>query len=129
MHQDIQLDPLQQEHIDHTLIEWHHWCSAESEAIGYPRTAAGCGMWRASRQYDDHNGSIDAYAENVICQAVDNLIAGMIDPYRSALHMEARNLVTARVWRSARVDQDRAEEIIQDARAMLWQRMAFNGLV
>ena len=126
---DMTLDALQQEHISHTLAEWHHWCQADDTVTGYPKSAAGCGMWRASRQYDHDNGAIDAAADAALSQAVDNIIRAMIDPYRSALHMEARNLCSARVWRSARVDECRADEIVRDARLMLWQGMVRDGLV
>lgn len=129
MKRDITLDALQLEHIDHLLAEWHHWCKAEKTATGYPRTAAGCSQYRASRQYDLHNGALDQDADNALSQAVDATIAKMADPWRSALHIEARNLTSARVWESPRIPAEMVALVTRQAKQMLWGQMYAMELV
>jgi len=116
------------EQIDHWLGSWHQWCSSVRGARGYPGTAAGCSMYRASRQHDDSNGALDHAADSAESQAVDSVISRITQPHNAALHMEARCIATARVWRSARVDQADAERIVREAREMLWMGMEREGL-
>ena len=116
------------EQIDHWLGSWHQWCSSVRGVGGYPATAAGCGMYRASRQRDDWNGALDHAAEVAESKAVDGVINKIAQPHNAALHMEARFLATSRVWRSARVDQADAERIVREAREMLWMGMEREGL-
>lgn len=129
MKRDMTLDALQLEHIDHLLAEWHHWCKAEKLAIGYPKTAAGCAQYRASRQYDDGNGALDQDADNAMSQAVDGVIRETPDPWRSALHIEARNLTSARAWSSPRIPAEMIELVTTQAKLILWVELARLELV
>lgn len=125
---DDGLHDLIKEHIDHLLASWHQWASSERWGNGYPSVAAGCGQYRASKQYDDTNGALDMAADVAQAQVVDSIIRTIHNPHNAALHMEARCLATARVWRSARVDQADAERIVREARAMLWMGLVEEGL-
>lgn len=122
------LQELISEQIDHWLSSWHQWCSSIRGVGGYPGVAAGCGMYRASRQHDDANGALDHAADTAEAQAVDSVISRVPNPHNAALHMEARCLATARVWRSASVDQAEAERIVREAREMLYMGMQREGL-
>ena len=122
------LDELIQEHIDHLLKSWHMWSSVERHGQGYPGTAAGCAMYRASRQHDMENGAIDHATDMLQAQAVDGVIRKMPDPHRSALHFEARNLCSSRVWMSARIDLSEAERVVREARQMFWARIVSEGV-
>ena len=129
MNRDITLDALQQEHISHLLRAWHSWASSDRVGTGYPGTAAGCSLYRASRQNDDWNGALDIAADIAEARVVDAVISRMVDPYRSALAFEARNLCSpGRVWRSARVDVESVEAVVADARLMLWHGLVKAGM-
>lgn len=128
MQRDIALDTLQHEQIDHWLIGWHKWSASVRDGAGYPGTAAGCGMYRASRQYDDGNGAMDLAADIAEAKAVDGVISRMDAHHKAALHIEARNLCSARVWSSPRVDREQLAILTQDARRLLWLGMVKEGL-
>lgn len=129
MKRDLTLDALQTEHIDHLLAEWHHWCKAEKIAIGYPGTAAGCAQYRASRQHDDQNGALDQDADNAMSQAVDGAIREMPDPWKSALHTEAKNLTSSRVWTNPRIPAEMIALVTAQAKSLLWWELANLNLV
>lgn len=129
MKRNQSLDALQLEHIDHLLGEWHHWSKSKSIGLGYPKTAAGCSQYRASRQYDDSNGAIDQDADTALCQAVDAAIEAMADPWRTALHIEARNLTSSKVWTSPRVPAEMLEMVTRQAKRILWESLEFAELV
>lgn len=118
------------QHLDEILSEWHRWMRSYSPSLGYSPRAAGFAMYRASRQYDHDDGRDDESEE--MSQAVDAEVSKMADPHRSAIHMAARNLCTARnVWVSARVQacgRD-ADQVIAEARQMLWGRLVAVGMV
>lgn len=128
MNRDITLDALQQEHISHLLKRWHEWSSCDRVGTGYPGTAAGCSMYRASRQHDYDNGALDDEADNDMSRAVDKIISRMETPHRIALSFEARNLSGAHVRRSLRIDAQAVEAVTQDARLALWNGLVKDGL-
>ena len=121
------LDSIQSEHVDTWLKLWHSWATSERYGTGYPGVAAGCVMYRASRQYDDQNGALDRAADIAEAKAVNGVIQGMDTDYQSALAMEALSLCSVRVFRSARLG-DRFKEVVPLARAALWDGMATAGL-
>jgi hypothetical protein len=117
--------------LDQLLAMWHRWQDSYRLKTGYPKTAAGCSQYRCSRQWDDSNGALDLDADVAMCEAIDAEVNRMADPHRTAIHVEARNLVSVRVFRSARLTEDPAElrRITAEARAMLWKRLESAGVV
>lgn len=106
---------------------WHSASSSVRHGGGYPSTAAGCSLYRPSRQYDDENGALDAAADIALARAVDEVIETMEALHRAALSMEARNLCTVRVCHAARLGDD-AAQVVRQARALLWLGMDKKGL-
>jgi hypothetical protein len=114
------------------LSRWHSWACDERTALGYPTVAVSAKQYRASRQYDDANGSLDQDIENVVMAAVDSCVWSLHDPYRTAIHINARNLCTGlTVWRSPRLpDGDLARAmLVSDARGLLMTRLKARELV
>jgi hypothetical protein len=114
--------------VDEWLKMWHTRSSSERHGGGYPGTAAGCSLYRPSRQYDDENGALDAATDIAIADAVGEVISTMTVLHQAALSMEARNLCSVRVWRSARVPSQDAAAVIKLAKVELWDGMERRGL-
>lgn len=114
------------------LARWHAWSVHTPPAIGYYKENPSCRLYRASRQYDDHNGALDSDAENSIMQAVDAAIDRMLQPWKTAVEFNARNLVTgASVWRSPRLPADDIERahVVMHARAKLMLSLEQDGVL
>lgn len=114
------------------LGRWHRWACDYRTAVGYPTAAAYLAQYRTSRQYDDVNGALDGDVENCIMSGVDGCLNSVPQPYRNALHLNARNLVTGlTVWRSPRLpDDDMARaQLVAEARAMLLKRLRVREMV
>jgi hypothetical protein len=118
--------------LDGLLIVWRKWQQAESVGQGYPTTAPGCKLYRASRQYDDSNGALDSDMDATLGAAVDAHIEEIAQPHKTALHLDARNLVTGvSVWSSARLPIDPMARaiIVAEARGQLIRRLQSAGLM
>ncbi len=122
--------------LDDLLLRWHRWASQEQHAAGYPHECPSCKFWRASRQYDDSNGSLDAHVDDVLMQGIDIVIERIGQPHNTALAVYARNLSAdakgaPRVWTSARLPADReaVAAILLDAREMLSVELRRVGLL
>lgn len=118
--------------LDDILCRWHQWASAGSVARGYASRALVCGEFRVSRQYDDMNGALDDELEHTTMKTVDFQVSEMQDPWRSAIHANARALVVgAAVWSSPRLPSDRLERlhVIAEARVQLSERLLVAGVL
>ena len=118
--------------LDALLIMWHTFASQESIGWGYPSRAPASHQYRVSRQYDYENGAIDGDADRAIAEAVGHQVGKMADPYRTALHINARNLKTGvSVWASPRLPANQMERarVVADARQMLASRLMADGLM
>lgn len=118
--------------LDGLLIIWHTWASGEQVGQAYPSSAPGCALYRASRQYDTENGAMDGDVDSAIGAAVDAAVQKMENPYRTAIHINARNLVIkVSVWGSARLPVDPVEraKIMATARDQLRRRLQSDGLL
>jgi hypothetical protein len=115
--------------VDEWLKMWHSWASSVRQAGGYPGVAPGCSLYRASRQYDDTNGALDAAADISTAKAVGEVIERMSHLHQAALSMEARNLCSARVWQSARIPSEDAIKVVKEAKVILWENMKHMELV
>lgn len=99
------------------------WWRVESQynpVEGYPVECPSCAGYIASRQYDDANGSMETDLRGRQASHIGNIVNSMPDPFRTALHILARNHATGlKVWTSVRIPADRREEVTQIALAML----------
>ena len=107
------------------LVLWHKRKSLWMPVEGYPRECPSTAGFKGSRQFDDVNGQQEADAESQLCQHIENVIngdsryyPGIAEPYRTALHMVARNRASGvSVWTSARLpaDADKRAEVVAEA--------------
>ncbi len=117
--------------LDELLSSWHRWAKGESHADGFASTSAGLGDWRASRQWDDQNGALDGELDKSTMKTVDFQVSQMADPYRAAIHMNAKNLAAGRnVFQSPRVPTGiEGANILKAGRAMLVLRLVNAGVI
>lgn len=99
--------------IELLCLWWRHesqWTPVEGYPIECPSTRG----WRASRQYDDTNSAAETDARGQLAVHIGHIVAGIEEPYRTALHMLARNRSSGvSVWVSPRLPADK------DARAAI----------
>lgn len=122
---------VEDELINDFLWRWHKREIRTPPLLGYPGHAAGCGLYRASRQRDDENGALDADVDNIILREVGRCIERVDDPYRTALYLNARNLVSGvEVWTSPRMPPDPLERryILIEARARFLYELKDAGI-
>ena len=104
--------------IELLCLWWRHesqWTPVE----GYPRECPSTAGYRASRQYDDQNGSQEADARSQLAVHIGHIVAAIEEPYRSALHMVARNRSSGvSVWVSPRLPADKDARAAVVAEAM-----------
>lgn len=117
--------------LDDLLCQWSAWAQGEQAARGYGNSAAGFSLYRASRQYDDSNGGLDAELDKSTMRTVDFQVSQMEDPYRAAIHMNAKNLAAGRdVFKSPRVPAGiEGANILRTARAALIFRLVNAGVI
>jgi hypothetical protein len=117
--------------LDDLLSSWHRWAKGETHVDGYASTSAGLGDWRASRQWDDQNGSLDGELDKSTMKTIDFQVSQMVDPYRAAIHMNAKNLAAGRqVFQSPRVPTGiEGANILKTARATLILRLVNAGVI
>ena len=107
--------------IDDALRLWHRWASAGRPVEGYPTECPSCRMSKASRRQESQYDDAESDHANDLAALIDQIIGRMQDPYRTALHLNARNIATGHyVWVSARLPEDRQERaaIVGKARDM-----------
>jgi len=108
------------------LSRWHSWANDARTALGFPTESSSCKFYRPSKQYDWDNGASDQDAENRTMAAFESCVYKVPEPFRTALHFNARNLATGlSVWRSPRLPEDDLARalLLTDARAMLLARL------
>lgn len=117
--------------LDDLLQSWHRWAQGEQHADGFASTSAGLSDWRCSRQWDDTNGALDGELDKSTMKTVDFQVSQMADPYRAAIHMNAKNLAAGRdVFRSPRVPAGiEGANILKTARATLTIRLVNAGVI
>ena len=113
------------------IASWHQWAAGEQASRGYSNTAAGFSLYRTSRQHDDGNGSLDAECDKSTMRTIDFQVSQMQDPYRAAIHMNAKNLAAGRdVFRSPRLPVGiEGAEVLRVARATLILRLVNAGVI
>lgn len=118
--------------LNQILAEWHRFQEPYSQGKGFPGTAAGMEQYRASRQYDDENGALDAQLHSQTMRTVGFEVWQMVSPWRDAILINARNLALGMtVFRSPRLPdcEMRRAEILVEARDKLALRLEKAGLL
>ena len=118
--------------LDDLLVLWHHSCMHYRVTRGWASRSAGMGQYRASRQYDDTNGALDEQLTGVTIKAVEFQVSEMAEPFKSAIHANAKNLASGcRVWSSPRLPESAMERtaLISQARSMLLNRLHGAGVL
>lgn len=117
--------------LDSILAQWHRWCSSYS-AIASCSAAPMFREVRPTRQWETMYDINDRQIEDSTMEAVDFHVSELPADQRTALQINARNLVTGRsVWTSARLPtdlQDRAM-LLGVARAALVVRLSDAGIL
>lgn len=113
------------------LVQWHRWGTRCSMGKGYPTRDATCRGARASRQYDDDNGALDAAIDDSVMESFDAAAYRVHQPWLTALQFQARNMATAAVWTSPRLPTDPMERAVLtlEARNRLMKELARNGIL
>lgn len=123
---------LRQDLLDDLLSRWDHWLQPIHVGRGHSTSSAGCGLYRASRQYDDQNGALDEQVEHQVMQGVQACVEKLGLQHRVAIHIEARNVrLGVSVWRSPRLpaDQLQARAVIDAARLRMVELLCGAGLM
>ena len=100
------------------LVLWWRYESQIPAVEGYPRECPSTAGYRASRQYDSDNGAFETDERGQLASRIGYIVNGMDEPYRTALHILARNRATgSAVWTSPRLPQDKDEraEVVSEA--------------
>lgn len=129
MHDDL---PGKDETLNDLLSRWHRWSCGYTFGKGYPTADSACRSARASRQYDDQNGALDAVIEQRIMEAVDAAVYQLQQPYLTAIQVLARNLYCgAQVWQSPRLPRDPLARgaLVGQARKQLAGRLMDRGVM
>lgn len=117
--------------LDDLLAEWHRWAKGFQPVASHGTSAMFTGV-KSSRQWDSENEATDGSLHNEQMKAVDFAVNELEPLHRTALQIQARNLVTGRsVWKSARLPEDVKERavILADARINLQKRLTILGIM
>ncbi len=119
--------------LDSLLSDWHAWCASyRPVTLGYAPRDSTCGDFRTSRQWDDSNGTLDAYVDELTLKATDRQIRALQEPHHTAVVIHARNLgCRVAVWRSPRLpaDPDERRAVIDCALDLLTGRLLACGIL
>lgn len=125
-------DPDTQTRLNDLMAEWHKWCANYTGVKGYSSSDMTCRDYRASRQYDDQNGALEAALSSSTLETMSAEVFAMDQPYQTAIQIQARNMATGRiVWSSPRLPADAMErsKIVAKAREMLIGSLARRGIL
>lgn len=116
--------------LDDILVRWHAWADRQVMVRGYASVAAGFSLYRSAGHWDAEPD--DELVERTLMHAVHRAIDAIEQPWRTAVHLQARNLVSGvDVWTSPRLPQDRAqrEQLLDEARRMLLAGLQGEGML
>lgn len=117
--------------LDQVLQDWHRW----AQGFQMVATHGACAMFtsvKSSRQWDSENEAVDSSLHNSEMKCVDFHIGELEPLHRTAIGINARNLVTGRsVWTSARLptDIEQRQLILRDAREKLTKHLTNDGIL
>ena len=113
------------------LADWHRWARGFQIVASHGTSAMFAGV-RSSRQWDSENDVIDGTIRDQTMRAFDFHVNELDHVYRTALQIQARNLVTGKsVWASPRLpnDLESRAQVLGLARAALLSRLSAAGIV
>ena len=113
------------------LCQWHNWCRSYS-AVKPVSAGPVFRDTRSGRQWDSMDDVIEREIDGDRMAAVDFHVNELPPEQRTALQIEARNLVTGRpVWYSLRLPNDVRERaiLVGTARAALMARLVDAGIL
>lgn len=128
----VALTDKQDSSLDSLLCEWHQWQKCARVGRSFNNRALVCGEYRTSRQYDDANGALDHALDVSRWKQVDFEVSEMVDPYRAAIYVLARQLtVGVMVFSSPRLprDPDESRAVVRTARGQLAARLVSAGVI
>jgi len=117
--------------LDDLLAQWHQWAKGFS-IVGQHGTAPMFNGLVSSKQWDSEDDVIDGSIHHSQMEAVDFHISELIPLHRTAIGINARNLVTGySVWTSARLPEDVEQRavILRDARNILQNKLTSAGIL
>ena len=117
--------------LDALLSDWHQWAKGFS-IVGQHGTAPMFNGLVSSKQWDSESDVIDGSLHHSQMETVDFHISELIPIHRTAIGINARNLVTGySVWTSARLpaDLEARAKILGEARAILQKRLMDAGVI
>lgn len=117
--------------LDSILSDWFQWARGFQPVASHGTSAMFSGV-RSSRQWDSESDATDASLHNDQMQTVDFHIGELEPLQRTAIGIQARNLVTGRsVWTSARLPADVTQRavILGDARRLLTVKLVGAGVM
>ena len=117
--------------LDDLLSRWHSWArgfqvSPETGADPMFRNA------KSGRGWDTIDEIVESELTSDTMKAIDFEVSELADPYRSAIHVNARNLASRHaVWSNPRLPSDPAERalVIVEARILLTKRLLRCGIM
>jgi len=117
--------------LDDLLAQWHQWAKGFS-IVGQHGTAPMFNGLVSSKQWDSEDDVIDGALHHSQMESVDFHINELIPLHRTAIGINARNLVTGySVWTSARLPADIEQRavILRDARNILQNKLTSAGIL
>jgi hypothetical protein len=117
--------------LDDVLGRWHRWAKGYSPLPGTGADPLFRNA-RSSRQWDSSDDVLDATIEAKIMESVEFQVSEMVDPHRTAIHINARNCHSGvSVWNSPRLPKDPLEcgVIVLEARNLLTRRLIKAGVI
>jgi hypothetical protein len=117
--------------LDSLLAEWHQWCRGFS-IVGQHGTAPMFNGLVSSKQWDSESDVLDNHLHSSQMLAFDFHVNELEPLYRTAIGLQARNLVTGKsIWTSARLPKDLEERaiILGIARDLLINRLTLAGIL
>lgn len=111
--------------LDDLLAQWHRWANGFKIVVSHGTSAMFQGA-PSSRQWDNADEVADAVCHNTEMKSLDFHIMELEPVARTAICINARNLVTgSSVWVSARLPKDIEQRavILGKARAELLKRL------
>lgn len=118
--------------LDSILADWHQWAKGFAILGSHSTAPMFNGMVNSSRQWDSESDVLDDHLHNKQMVTVDFHISELEPLHRTAIGINARNLVTGRsVWTSARLPSDVEQRavILGIAREILTNRLTSAGIL
>ena len=117
--------------LDDLLSRWHTWAKGYSINPA-PGADPMFRQARSSKQWDSSDDILDTEINSKIMEAIDFQVSEMVDPHKTAIHINARNCASgANVWNSPRLPADPLERsvIVLEARNTLTRKLISCGVI